>query len=394
MATLKQYKTRSKMWYIKVYIKELKKHFEIPTGKTKKRDAHVELRKWEKYQQGLFIKQKIEAVDPMSVRNAVQMFIEHHRTNGETNRKTVKNYTVSINNLLQFCSSKTRVDELGDTEQAATPLYDTKVFLMNNYAEETVYIRLRGIKACLSWMVSQEKIPLNEVPKIDFPGKIRKYYKSLISQNELKGLFRFVDDDIILSWINFARYTGFRLSEIKKVNLDADGNYKAVTKAYRTRKIELTDWLIDDLHKIKATDYDELRVTKAFTLAYRKYLLSQNPEYLPNGYSVDDIPFIGSLKIGKLIRPLKYDRYCTQFEIDRNNMTKADERNAMRYDTKTFHSLRHTFCTDVRNLTNDLDKTRSIMGHSNIETTERYSHIDPVKGTEKLQNEMRYGAGA
>ena len=51
-----------------------------------------------------------------------------------------------------------------------------------------------------------------------------------LTDPEYNGLMQFVDDPIIGTWIRFARYTGYRLSEIQKVYLSEDGYYKAVGK--------------------------------------------------------------------------------------------------------------------------------------------------------------------
>ena len=75
-----------------------------------------------------------------------------------------------------------------------------------------------------------------------------------LTDPEYNGLMRFVDDPIIGTWIRFARYTGYRLSEIQKVYLSEDGYYKAVGKRGKERSFNLSPELVAMLHEIQATD--------------------------------------------------------------------------------------------------------------------------------------------
>jgi len=53
--------------------------------------------------------------------------------------------------------------------------------------------------------------------------------------------------------------------------------------------------------------------------------------------------------------------------------------------TRTDHSLRHTFCSEIHILAGgDFAKTKEFMGHSSSSTTERYTHLDTVESTEEF----------
>ena len=53
--------------------------------------------------------------------------------------------------------------------------------------------------------------------------------------------------------------------------------------------------------------------------------------------------------------------------------------------TRTDHSLRHTFCSEIHILAGgDFAKTKEFMGHSSSSTTERYTHLDTVESSEEF----------
>ena len=289
---------------------------------------------------------------------------------------------------MEFCSSKLSGKKLGSTDKADTPLYDYNRHLHQVVTETTVYVRLRAVKACLKWLTKQDlidKVGTIEIKK----GKVN----DKLTDPEYNGLMRFVDDPIIGTRIRFARYTRYRLSEIPKVYLSEDEYYKAVGKRGKERSFNLSPDLVAMFHEIQATDYDPGRVTKAFTLAYRKYLLSMNPDYLPDGVGMDDIPMIGKQKVYRLVKTPLVERYCKQHGASHDELTRGQIRTGMRL--KTFHSLRHTFCSEIHILTGgDFAKTKEYMGHSSSATTERYTHLDTVESTEKFSKLMMARAEA
>ena len=139
--------------------------------------------------------------------------------------------------------------KLGSTDKANTPLYDYNRQLLTMVTETTVYVRLRAVKACLKWLERQEIID-----KVGYIEIKNSKVNDKLTDSEYNGLMQFVDDPIIGTWIRFARYTGYRLSEIPKVYLSEDGYYKAVGKRGKERSFNLSPELVAMLHEIQATD--------------------------------------------------------------------------------------------------------------------------------------------
>ena len=380
-ASLKKYPA-GKTYYVKVWHEGLKKHYEINTRQAQKRKADVFLDKFlGDYNE--WSKQKLEESNPTYLHNAVQAFIKHKRGDGQTSKGTIEGYELALNDLIECCPNpKMDINGLGTLVKVGTVLYEYKRKLDNTLTLSTVNIRLRSVKAFLHWLYDQDQI--KKIPKITItttPPRDKLYPK------EFEGLMKYVNDPIVTSWIRFARFTGYRLREIPKVHLGENGYYQAIGKRGKKREINLSDELVDLLHKIQATNYKPARISKSFQLAYRKYVLSQNSDYLPDGYSIDEIQLIGRDKINRQIAKLYIDRYCLQHGLDKGDLTEGQKRTAMTQG-KTFHCLRHLYCTEVQIATGDYQKTKSIMAHSSVIITERYTHLDTIESTKAISEQM------
>ena len=95
----------------------------------------------------------------------------------------------------------------------------------------------------------------------------------------------------------------------------------------------------------------------------------------------------------RLVKTLLIDRYCKQHGVSHDELNQGQIRTAMRL--KTFHSLRHTFCSEIHVLAGgDIAKTKEFMAHSSNSTTERYTHLDTVESTEEFSKLMMARAEA
>lgn len=76
--------------------------------------------------------------------------------------------------------------------------------------------------------------------------------------------------------------------------------------------------------------------------------------------------------------PLKVERRALQYFI--SNLGKRVLNKKI-----SFHTLRHGFATHFNNHTGDIRTLQVLLGHSRLDTTSIYAHVDPKKAIEKAR---------
>ncbi len=234
-----------------------------------------------------------------------------------------------------------------------------KAYLLKN-SPKGVLVYLRNLKAAFNRAVEWEMIDSN--PFLNIKIKKRQQEKPVVLEgNDLHRIITHIDNQTIRDLIFFAKNTGTRLNEAVSAtwkNIDFNskiltvGDEEFTTKNKRQRIIPLISELIDMLDR-----------------RYNDKNRSQNYVF----HKSKDSCFTGSY-ISK--------RFKTA-------VRKADLSERIH-----FHSLRHTFGTELGLSGVPITVIRDLMGHSTIAVTEIYSHtnISSLKNAiEKLENSKNEG---
>lgn len=256
----------------------------------------------------------------------------------------------SFKHLLEFFDAQKTIQSIGlkDLENFITYLQKK---VPNGYR-----VYYRTLKSSFNKAIQWEYIKVNYFTKAKL-SKRQTVNPAYINSEQLAVICEKLENEVVRNVVFFAFHTGMRLGEIvnikwKNVNLDTRiitvGDEEFSTKGRNQRYIPICDELYEVLAKIKTGNKKEtpsfilplIKVEKSFQYVFCK----------SNG-----IRWTGDY-VSK-----KFKDACKAAGIDKGIH---------------FHSLRHSFASNLAQKGVNLYTIKELLGHSSIVTTERYSHLN------------------
>ncbi|MBL6868976.1 MAG: tyrosine-type recombinase/integrase [Flavobacteriales bacterium] len=204
--------------------------------------------------------------------------------------------------------------------------------IKNNYSKSTQNQHINAIKFYFEKCLGKKR----EYYLIDRPRKEKKL-PNVLSKNEIQLLFNSTYNLKHLTILAVIYSCGLRVSELINIKInDIDNNRMVIhirkAKGNKDRQVQLTNQLLELLRKY-----------------YKKYL--------PLNYLI----------VGQ--NGGKYSTTSIQ-KIIKNSSLKAGI-----YKKVTPHTLRHSFATHLLENGTDIRYIQTILGHSDIKTTQIYTHV-------------------
>ncbi len=205
-------------------------------------------------------------------------------------------------------------------------------------------VYFRTLKAAFNKAKDWGYVKENFFSKVKLP-KRQKLVPVFISSDQLSAISNQIKNEIVKDVVVFAFYTGMRLNEI--VNL-------------RWKNVDCNERII--------TVGDDKFLTKG-----------RNQRFIP---ICDEALSILSKKKNKKILPIRNDFVFHKYNGVRftgdyiSKMFKLACRAAGMDNTIHFHSLRHSFASNLVQKGVPLYTIKELLGHSSISTTEIYSHLN------------------
>ena len=301
---------------------------------------------------------KVHGVDKtISINIALESFL---KSKGPKVKKgTLQSYKQSVNDLCIALGGSTRINEIKKLD------YDKLLsFLMNKYVPSTVNIRQRSIKAFFNWCIEYDYID-----KIPFKIKMLKIEQlpKFLMPKEISGIYKYVGDEVMAAIFRVYESTGMRLSELYSCHYE--GNYlKIVGKGGKVRFVPFDKNNEPNFQIAVASGYSTDKISRAFTIAWRKHLISQNQQYLigQNVYKLSET------EVKVVAFKILENQYTKQ--IKKSRLSK-DEKRIARASGKNLHCFRHTYAVRKWEETGDIYKVKELLGHSTVSVTERYTRF-------------------
>lgn len=255
-----------------------------------------------------------------------------------------KSYLRSVQLSFRHFLSFTGNQPIKNVESHLLDRFISNTFSRSNSSASLYY---RTLKAAFSKAESWGYISSNPFKKIK-PPKVSKTYPAFIDYNELQLIISNTPKPFLIPLFYTAFYTGMRLAEL--VNMK--WNWIDFHKNIITIKCDAS---------FKTKNRKERIIPLNSTL--RNILLSHQPKVI--NISKDDFVYSSTNGI-----KLNEDFVSKNFK---KAVSKAG------VNTKVhFHSLRHSFCSNLVQKGVSLYIVKDLAGHQNINTTQNYAHLLPA----------------
>lgn len=270
---------------------------------------------------------------------------------------TISSYLTDVYNLLIFIDKKAEMENILFNLKEEDIRNYLKELSKSNISDRSIARKISTLKTYYKFLMITNKIKTNPMNFIIMP-KQSKVLPTVLSIEEVLTLL-----DIPLNtpqdyrnkaMLEFMYATGLRISELINLtlsNIDLDLNLvKTIGKGNKERIIPIGDY---------ATEY-----LKKYIYDYRyTFLKKQNSEYL----------FLN--KSGTKMSRQMFFKIIQKLALQKNIKTKFSP-----------HTLRHSFATHMLEYGADLRTIQELLGHSNISTTQIYTHMSTDKLRENYDN--------
>jgi integrase/recombinase XerC len=254
---------------------------------------------------------------------------------------TLKSYRRDIKQLLSYCASQAL-----QNWQDIQPI-DIRNHISNRHrkgiSSKSLQRELSAIRSFYNYLLKKRQFQNNPAKQIRAPKQIRKLPK-VLDVDQITGLLDSVPDSFLeirdLAMFELFYSSGLRLSELAALNIT---------------DIDLSENELRVLHG-KGGKQRNLPIGSKAVTALKKWL-----NYRPA--TADPAIFTSNKgkRLGQRSIQLRLDRWCKKIGLPEHVHP---------------HMLRHSFASHLLESSHDIRAVQEFLGHSNISTTQIYTHLD------------------
>lgn len=287
-------------------------------------------------------------------KNYIEDFLDYLLIDKKYSNNTIESYEHDLMKYYEF--HKKRYTDIHDIKKE-----DIKDYLMylkeTKMSDKSISRNISSIRSFYKFLLVEKIVTKNPIELIDLP-KIKKSLPTVLSKEEVTRLLDITVTDAYSArnkaMLELMYATGLRVSElvsIKKQDINfTDALIKTMGKGSKERIIPIGDYALDAL-KVYLDGYRDELIKKRNTDA-----LFLNNHGMP-------ITRQGFFKILKKLA--KEKNITTPFSP---------------------HTLRHSFATHLLDCGADLRSIQELLGHSDISTTQIYTHVSNELLKENYKN--------
>ncbi len=305
--------------------------------------------------------EKIDNITVGSLEKYILRYLEHCEVERNLSQNTIKMYSFYLRDLTDWMKSFLTKSNLQVVDISTELIRKYRLNLnrristksQQEFKRSTQTTFLVAIRAFLKYMIVEEKVDVLPPEQITL-GKPDPRVPKVLEEDQLKFLFEVQDlnkrsglrDRAILE-VLFS--TGLRVSELCNLNIDSinldTGEFAVIGKGRKVRTVYLSPSAIDWLGRYLSTRKDD------FSPLFLRY----SGKKMKLGDETGE-----SLRL----TPRSVERLVKGYALRAGIAVDA-----------TPHTLRHTFATGLLREGADLRSVQGLLGHSNVSTTQIYTHI-------------------
>ena len=229
---------------------------------------------------------------------------------------------------------------------------------------KTCFDHMRAIQLFFAKLQAEGAIKINPASSIQFPypQKDRQHKRNILTQEEIRELYRFCVSYQERAILSLGYGCGLRVSELTAVNM-ADIRFRErilivpAGKGNKRRVVPLSRGVLNDLSEYFFKERNQLTKGRDYRQGEQAFMLHSR---------------------GGRMRKGTYNKRLKQI-ITRTGNAAIEQKEI------TIHCLRHSIGTHLIEQGVPLEQVREFLGHSQLETTEVYTHI----GRKHLKNLKR-----
>lgn len=288
----------------------------------------------------------------MELSRGIQSYTDWQRYDRDFSEDTVKHRSESLRQFLEH---------VGDKPVAAITLTDVQSFSKSLHergmSSGTRQMRMSDLKECFRYFFRQE-IDCLHYDRIDVPRR-KEREMSWLTAEQVARLVEAIPSETIVDLRDRAAIavlfsSGMRASEcvsLKEGDIDAAGRGSVIGKGSKRRPVYLSRWALKCLH-----EYEEQRAPADGSGA--RLMFSGYRRRAAGGRTFRRWTYV----------PCGFDREALSAMVHRRTKTILGKGYGA-------HALRHSFATDKLNKGMDTRYLQGLMGHSQISSTQRYTHF-------------------
>lgn len=289
----------------------------------------------------------------------LKLFIEYLRVERQYSAETIKAYRSDINQVLDFLNVEDEQKDILAMDQLDVRVYLAKRYEAND-SSRTIARKVSSLRAFFQFMIRNELTDNNPFADVQLK-KAGQHLPRHFFEAEMKKILAYVEtgqkpqdmrDRLIIETLYDA---GLRVSELANLKLS---------------DVDLTNRIImvtGKGNKMRALPYGDY-----LAAAFKQYLQNARPVLLADKTEAQGYVFLNQK--GEPLTAAGIE-YILKKIASAAGITQA----------VSAHMFRHTFATDLLNHGADLRSVQSLLGHSNLSTTQIYTHVT----TQDLQKSYR-----